>query len=213
MTYMLHLMHWWRGRSSDQKWTIERREKWTVERWEMDAYTYVTKCSSNLRSSNNLNIWKVTTIVRTNRNLITCNICVGLAQAHPNYHYWKNGPGYRITVHEKPHCTVVHFLVCCHFFTKSPFRNMVSSTVAYSVGNWISRTHQQVRFLLLRIYTASIGIKFNARMMTSLAPPFSTSIKLQHYFLWVLQCCLWDHEKNVDFVRLTEDPWELTSLR
>ena len=82
----------------------------------------------------------------------------------------------------KPHCTVVHFLVRCHFFAKSPFRNMVSSTVACSVGNWISRTHQQVCFRLLRIYTASIGIKFNAWTMTSLAPPFSTSIELQHYF-------------------------------
>ena len=38
VTYMMHLMHWWRGRSSNQKWTIKRREKWTIERRQMDAY-------------------------------------------------------------------------------------------------------------------------------------------------------------------------------
>ena len=41
-----------------------------------------------------------------------------------------------------------------------------------------SRAHQQVHFRLRRIYTASIGIKFNVRTMTGLAPPFSTTIEL-----------------------------------
>ena len=57
-----------------------------------------------------------------------------------------------------------------------------------------------------------IGSKFKARTMKRLAPPFSTTIELRHYFSWVLQCCSWGRERNVDFVRLTEDPWELTSL-
>ena len=40
----------------------------------------------------------------------------------------------------------------------------------------------------------------------------STTIALQHYFSKVLQCCSWDRERNVDFVKLTRDPWRLTFL-
>ena len=62
------------GLSSDEKWAIERRE--------MDAYTYVTKHSSSLRSLNNLNIRKVTTCDKQTFHHIQhlCGASLGLPQ-------------------------------------------------------------------------------------------------------------------------------------
>ena len=75
------------GRSRDEKRAIERREKWMIEQREMDAYIDVTKHSSNLRSSNNLNIRKVTTVARTNKQKFhhmqrLCGACSGSPQLH-----------------------------------------------------------------------------------------------------------------------------------